>query len=353
MSVLTHELTRPNLIYRFESSFQPLARIVFDPSVLAVRADSPFETVDDLIRASRAPEAKITWGGTFLWGAHHVHFELFRRSTGAKLAYIPFDGAAESRAALLGGHLDVGSGGFSEYAPLAKEGRLRILASGATERWRDFPDVATYKELGYDIQVGSDRGFAVPSGTAPERIQFLIEAIREALASPSFLAAAEKMSILPSLAPLYGSDYSTYLSRLQSEIRPLIESRRRSSGWKAVLTGSKVFPVSLIAAVILFGSFSLAQGFSRRQWRSLESGTTDWEVRLKLGALVVAIVIFYIVLPIAGFIVSGLLFIAVGMALLAGRRALPYLPVAALIPIVLVLLFQYGLEIRLPMGVWN
>ena len=144
MSILTHELTRPDVFYRLRSTFLPLARIVLDPSVLVVRDGSPFRTLDDVIRAAHRKPRSLTWGGTTLWGAHHIHYELLRRATGAELVYVPFDGAAEARAALLGGHVDVGTGGFTEYAALVRAGRLRFLAIGAAERWALFQEAPTY-----------------------------------------------------------------------------------------------------------------------------------------------------------------------------------------------------------------
>ncbi len=353
MSIVTHELTRPDVLYRLKDSFRPLARIVLDPSVLVVRADSPFKTLDDLIRAARGEPRKITWGGTFLWGAHHVHYELFRRATEAELVYIPFDGAADSRAALLGGHIDVGAGGFSEYASLVREGKLRVLVSGAAERWLAFPDVPTYRDLGYEIRVGSDRGFAVPAGTPPERVEFLTRAIQAALDSPGFLAAAEAASITPSLAPLFGTEYAAYLARLQVEVKPLLDSPDRDAGQRSVLASSKFFPATLLVVLLVLTGVGLARRFVHRWQSPWIPEPPEWKASLKLAALATTVIVFYLLLPLVGFAVSGMLLMAAGMLLLAGRQALRYLPVAVLVPLTLILVFRYGLGIRLPMLGWH
>jgi tripartite-type tricarboxylate transporter receptor subunit TctC len=226
LSITTHELTRKGVVYKLKESFQPIGRVVLDPSIVVVRADSPFKTLGDLIAAAKKDPGKLTWGGTFLYGAHHVHYIMFNKATGAEMQYVPFDGGADSRAALLGGHIDVGSGGFSEYAALTKEGKLRVLVIGATDRWTDFPDVPTYKDLGFDVQIGSNRGFAVPAGTAPDQVKFLSDTIGKVVKDPEFLAEAAKVGIAPTLAHLDSPSFTTYLHGLQDTMREMLKNKK-------------------------------------------------------------------------------------------------------------------------------
>jgi tripartite-type tricarboxylate transporter receptor subunit TctC len=73
MSFVTHELTREGLAYNLKESFDPIARIELDPSVCVVPANSPYETLDDLIQAAKENPGKVNWGGTMLYGTHHIH----------------------------------------------------------------------------------------------------------------------------------------------------------------------------------------------------------------------------------------------------------------------------------------
>jgi len=222
LSITTHELTRKGVNYSLKKSFRPIARIVLDPSVVVVRADSPFKTLADLIKAAKKEPGKLNWGGTFLYGAHHVHYIMFERETGAKLQYIPFDGAADSRAALLGGHIDVGSGGVSEYVQLVKEGKLRILVVAGGKRYPELPDVPIYKDLGYNLQAGSNRGFAVPAGTPEDRAQWLDDLLGRVVKDPEFLKDAEKVGIANTISYLPGKEFQTYLYQLQDLMREIL-----------------------------------------------------------------------------------------------------------------------------------
>ncbi len=222
VSIVTHELTREGVVYEFKKAFRPIARVVHDPSIVAVRADSPFETLDDLIAAARKDPGRYTWGGTFLYGAHHVHYLLFKRAAAAELQYVPFDGGAATRAALLGGHIDVGSGGVSEFAQLVREGELRILVVAGSDRFATVPHVPTYADLGYDIQIGSDRGFAVPAGTPEDRALFLEQTVARVFENPQFLEEAARIGIGETLSYMNGEGFTSYLHQLQDVMRGLL-----------------------------------------------------------------------------------------------------------------------------------
>lgn len=222
LSITTHELTRKGVTYTLKGSFQPIGRVVLDPSVVVVRADSPFKTLDDLTKAAKASPGKLNWGGTFLFGAHHVHYIMYNRATGAELTYIPFDGGADSRAALLGGHIDVGSGGISEYAEQVKSGELRILVVGGSERYPPLPDVPTYKDLGIDIMIGSNRGFALPAGVPADRVAWLEDLLARVVKDPEFLKDAEKVGIINTISYMGGEEWATYLGGLQDLMRDIL-----------------------------------------------------------------------------------------------------------------------------------
>jgi len=222
LSITTHELTRKGVTYSLKKSFRPIARIVLDPSVVVVRADSPFKTLGDLIAAAKKNPGQLNWGGTFLYGAHHVHYIMFERETGAKLQYVPFDGAADSRAALLGGHIDVGSGGVSEYVQLVKEGKLRILVVAGGERYPELPDVPVYKDLGFNLQAGSNRGFAVPAGTPEDRVLWLDDLLGKVVKDPEFLKDAKKVGIANTISYLPGKEFQAYLYQLQDLMREIL-----------------------------------------------------------------------------------------------------------------------------------
>lgn len=223
MSFVTNEINTEGLAYTLKDSFTPIAQVVFDPSGIVVPADSPFKTLDDLIKAAKENPGTISWGGTMLGGAHHIHALILEREAGIKLNYIPFDGLSEIKTAILGGHIDVGASGMSGWTELINEGKLRCLAFAGINRIALLPDVPTYTELGYAVQTGSNRGYSVASGTPKEIVDLLTNTIKEVLESPEFLAEAETLGMAHTLDYLSGTDYHAYLLKLQVNMREFLK----------------------------------------------------------------------------------------------------------------------------------
>lgn len=223
MSFVTNEINTEGLAYTLKDSFTPIAQVVFDPSGIVVPVDSPFKNLDDLIKAAKENPGTISWGGTMLGGAHHIHALILEREAGIKLNYIPFDGLSEIKTAILGGHIDVGASGMSGWTELINEGKLRCLAFAGINRIALLPDVPTYTELGYAVQTGSNRGYSVASGTPKEIVDLLTNTIKEVLESPEFLAEAEKLGLAHTLDYLSGTDYHAYLLKLQVNMREFLK----------------------------------------------------------------------------------------------------------------------------------
>lgn len=224
-SIVTHELTRKNVSYSLKESFVPIARVVSDPSVIFVRADSPIKNIEMLMEMARAEPGMISCGGSMVWGTHHVHCIMLKEICGFKLNFIPFDGLAESRNNLLGGHIDVAIGGTSEYLSLIESGKVRALVVASEERLAHLPSVPTYTELGYNLKIGSDRGFAAPANTPETYVKLLSETIREVINDPKFLDLAEKMKFKEVLAYLDSKDFDKYLLNLHNELNNFIGDR--------------------------------------------------------------------------------------------------------------------------------
>ncbi len=227
MSIVTHELTRKNVPYTFKENFQPVARVTLDPSVLAVKADSPFKTLDDVLAAAKEKPGKISFAGTFMYSTHHIHHILLKKQTGADMKYIPFDGGAKAIASLLGGHVDVAASGLGEFAPLVKSGEVRILASAGDRQWKDLPEIPLYKDLGYKIALGSNRGLALPAGCSPEIVTYFDELFSKVAEDPEFLAEAERMGILPTIAHLGAKEFTDYLNDLQATMEESLAGQEK------------------------------------------------------------------------------------------------------------------------------
>ena len=179
------------------SQLVPIARFTADPTVLAVRADSPWKSAKEMIDSARKAPGAIPYGSSGNYGTMHVPMEMLMGAAGAKMLHVPFTGAGPAVVALLGGSVDALSTGPSTILGHVKGGKLRVLASWGESRHPALPDVPTLKELGYDAQFSQWTGLFVPAGTPEPVIAKLREAAKAAAADPTFLAALAKVETPP------------------------------------------------------------------------------------------------------------------------------------------------------------
>lgn len=197
-----------------------LARVSGQTFGIAVRADSPYKTLKDLVAAAKAAPGKITYGSAGIGGATHVGMEEFAAVAGVHFNHIPYKGGAPALQDLLGGQLDA-LADSSSWAPHVKAGKLRLLATWGAKRTVDFPEVATLKELGWDVVVDAPNGIGAPKGLDAAIEKRLREAFRAAANGPEFLAACDKIDAPPMY--LDGPDYAAYIATTYKRDTQLIE----------------------------------------------------------------------------------------------------------------------------------
>ena len=168
--------------------FTPIARLTADPTVLAVRADSAWKTLEDFVADARKRPGAITYGSSGNYGTMHVPMEMFAHSAGAKLLHVPFTGGGPAVIALLGGQVDALSTGPSTVLQHVKAGKVRILASWGDHRLASLPDVKTLKESGYDAVFFQWSALFAPTGTPEPIVARLREAARVAAADSRFVS---------------------------------------------------------------------------------------------------------------------------------------------------------------------
>lgn len=171
----------------------PIARFTADPTVLAVRADSPWKNARELVESTRRAPGTIPYGSSGNYGTMHVPMEMLTAAAGTRMLHVPYTGAGPAVVALLGGSVDALSTGPSSVMGHVKGGKVRVLASWGESRHPALPDVPTLKELGYDAQFSQWTGLFVPAGTPPEVIARLREAARAAVGDETFRAALARV----------------------------------------------------------------------------------------------------------------------------------------------------------------
>jgi len=174
--------------------FAPIALITADPTVLVVRADSPYKTLKDFVDYAKANPGKINYSSSGVYGTLHVAMEIFANAAGIKLFHVPYQGGGPAVTALLGGQVDALASGPAAAIGQIKGGKMRALASWSTERLKLLPDIPTFKELGYDAEFYIWSGVFAPAGTPAPVLGRLREAVRTAANSAEFRNAMQKVS---------------------------------------------------------------------------------------------------------------------------------------------------------------
>ena len=138
----------------------------YTPDAVIVSADSPFKTLDDLIKAAKEKPESVTFAGSGTNSANHAAWARFDRDMKVKTTYVPFKGTGDMVSSILGNHVSAAM----SYSTLAiqQKGKMRMLAVASDRRLAQFPDVPTFRELGVDWVDGAYRGIGVPRSTPPE-----------------------------------------------------------------------------------------------------------------------------------------------------------------------------------------
>ena len=130
----------------------PVARLLLEPAVFAVRADSPYKTLKDFIEAAKARPGELKQSGGSVTSRDNIIRQTLQASTGAKWAFVSFQGGGERLAALLGGHVDMMVIEPQEAGEQVRAGKLRVLAQIADQPMAAYPNVPTLKQAGYEVQ---------------------------------------------------------------------------------------------------------------------------------------------------------------------------------------------------------
>ena len=173
--------------------FLGIARLNADPPVLVVGADRPWKTAKELLDEIRARPNELTFTSSGLYGASHVPMEMLLSAAGGlKMRHLITTGGGPATTAVLGGHAAMWASPPALALPHVRAGKLRMLATWGATRLAAYPDVPTFKELGYDLEYYLWTGLFAPRGTPPAVVKLLREATRQAVQDPEFRSAMEK-----------------------------------------------------------------------------------------------------------------------------------------------------------------
>ena len=158
------------------SQFKPIARFTADPTVLVVRADSPWTTFAQFLAGMKQKPAAYSYGSSGNYGTMHVPMEMLKAQAGFHMLHVPYTGAAPAVVALLGGQIDAVSTGPASVLQQIRAGKLRALAHWGDAPLASLPGVPSLKELGVPVEFAQWAGLFVPAATPDGVVARLREA---------------------------------------------------------------------------------------------------------------------------------------------------------------------------------
>jgi tripartite-type tricarboxylate transporter receptor subunit TctC len=175
----------------------------YTPDAIVVNKDSEFKTLQEMINYAKSNPKKVIFSGSGKGTANHLAQLRFDKMAGIKTTYVAFKGTGKAVAALLGNQVRAEWGYTSVGAKQAE--KVRMLAVAMENRHPSFPNVPTFKELGFDLVSGAYRGIAVPKSTPEAVRQQLSKMIGQINADPEFRKKMENDGMA-----LLDIDYKAY-----------------------------------------------------------------------------------------------------------------------------------------------
>jgi tripartite-type tricarboxylate transporter receptor subunit TctC len=203
--------------YNYPTALEPLVQVVSLPVVMAIKADQPWQTVDDLIQHAKKHPGKLKFAHSGVGSFPHLLGEMFGQVAGIPIEQVPFSGAGEATAALLGGHVQLIFVNPMLVKEHVKSDAIRVLAVTSEQRLMDsvFAQVPTFKEQGLDIVLYNWFGLAAPKELPVEVKNKLVEGFEAVMTDPEFIKNMEN----------YGLQ-AGYLGPKESEEKWLADSQK-------------------------------------------------------------------------------------------------------------------------------
>ena len=204
------------------ADLRPIARYTADPTVLAVRADAPWKTVQEFVADAKKRPSAINYGSSGNYGTMHVPMEILAQTAGFKLTHVPFTGAGPAVVALLGGQIDAVSSGPATVLQHIKAGKLRVLAHWGNGRLASMPEVSSLKDAGFNAEYAQWSGLFVTQAT-PEPVAQRLRA------AASFAAQDTKVRevIQNAGSPVQYQDSADFEKYVQADAQRMVDVVKR------------------------------------------------------------------------------------------------------------------------------
>lgn len=199
-------------------SLEPVVNVFYDPAVIYTRADSPFQTFQEVI--DHAGQNRSAWGAANPGSLERMALEELKQLTGVDAAIVTSEGGGETMINVLNGTLDMAIGEVQELRSQLEADQIRLLAVATDERVEDFPDLPTVTESGTELVVRKFRGLAGPAGISDEAIAAWEQAVPRLLENEEYRAQYRAANLIPTFIP--HAEYGPFMQEFASEQRTFL-----------------------------------------------------------------------------------------------------------------------------------
>jgi len=173
--------------------FVGIARINADPPIMVVHPSIPAKNLKEFVALGKRRASDMIFSSSGPYGASHVPFAMFLQAAGLTMRHLPTTGGGPAMTAVLGGHAVTWASPPAVAAPHLDSGKVRAFVTWGANRLTQFPDVPTFRELGYDIEYYLWAGLFAQRNVPADVLKTLRNAVRQAVEDPGVKMAFEKV----------------------------------------------------------------------------------------------------------------------------------------------------------------
>ena len=215
----TSLLSNPAVSYK---DIDYVANVFFDPEIIYTLSSSPFNTMKDAVKASKAAPGTQVWGGSTPGSLERQILERINRHADAKAIIVPHDDGSGLLINVLNGTVALGVGELQEVQSYLQAGKMKVIGAYYPERLEMLPDVPTVEEMGLDEKpIRKFRGLAAPKGVPAETAAKLGKAIDKVLKDEEFIKVYRADNLIPGY--MDQEEYRAFMANFVKEEREFIK----------------------------------------------------------------------------------------------------------------------------------
>lgn len=208
--------------YDSVKSFDPIIALASAPMVFGVSTASPYKTLNDIVKASKADPRSINFGSPGVGSINHLSAEMFLGQAGVKADHVPYKGSPAVFTDVMGGRITFVADPVPGILPLIKAGKLRAVGIASAQRSPMLPDAPTVDEQGYKgFAAAVWFGLLAPAGTPPAVLDRLESDLAKVVALPEMQKQFEEWGLSP--LPLRREAYRRLIAEDITKWRKVID----------------------------------------------------------------------------------------------------------------------------------